>query len=110
MKYQLFGNSGLRVSEVCLGTMTFGEDWGWESSEAEARKIYDRFREHGGNFIDTANLYTLGTSEKMLGGKATAFANKGYLCVRFLSTETPLATGSRLLYPVLNAPFTRDFC
>jgi aryl-alcohol dehydrogenase-like predicted oxidoreductase len=67
MKYQLFGNSGLRVSEVCLGTMTFGEDWGWGSSEAEARKIYDRFREHGGNFIDTANMYTMGTSEKLLG-------------------------------------------
>jgi len=67
MKYQLFGNSGLRVSEVCLGTMTFGEDWGWGSSEAEARKVYDRFREHGGNFIDTANMYTMGTSEKLLG-------------------------------------------
>ena len=67
MRYQLLGNSGLRVSELCLGTMTFGEDWGWGSSKDESRKIYDAFREAGGNFIDTANLYTNGTSESFLG-------------------------------------------
>lgn len=67
MRYRLLGNSGLRVSEACLGTMTFGEDWGWGSSKEEARKIYDSFRELGGNFIDTANLYTNGTSETFLG-------------------------------------------
>ncbi len=67
MKYRLFGNSGLRVSEVSLGTMTFGEDWGWGTAKDEARKIYDAYRAAGGNFIDTANLYTNGTSEKLLG-------------------------------------------
>src|SRR5690242_21109860 len=67
MRYRLLGNSGLRVSEACLGTMTFGEEWGWGSGKDEARKIYDAFREAGGNFIDTANLYTNGTSEKFLG-------------------------------------------
>jgi len=67
MKYRLFGNSGLRVSEISLGTMTFGEDWGWGSSKDEARKIYDAYREAGGNFIDTANLYTNGTSENFIG-------------------------------------------
>jgi aryl-alcohol dehydrogenase-like predicted oxidoreductase len=67
MKYRLFGNSGLRVSEASLGTMTFGEDWGWGSAKDEARKIYDAYREAGGNFIDTANLYTNGTSETLLG-------------------------------------------
>lgn len=67
MKYRLFGNSGLRVSEISLGTMTFGEDWGWGSSKEEARKIYDAYRAEGGNFIDTANLYTNGTSETLLG-------------------------------------------
>lgn len=67
MRYRLLGNSGLRVSEACLGTMTFGEDWGWGSAKDEARKIYDSFRELGGNFIDTANLYTNGTSETFLG-------------------------------------------
>jgi len=67
MNYRLLGNSGLRVSEFCLGTMTFGEDWGWGASKDEARKIYDAFREQGGNFIDTANIYTNGTSEILLG-------------------------------------------
>ncbi|WP_144875848.1 aldo/keto reductase, partial [Hyella patelloides] len=61
------GKSRLRVSELCLGTMTFGEDWGWGSSQEESKKIYDAFREVGGNFIDTANIYTNGTSEKFLG-------------------------------------------
>jgi aryl-alcohol dehydrogenase-like predicted oxidoreductase len=47
--------------------MTFGDDWGWGSGKDEARKVYDAFREAGGNFIDTANLYTNGTSESLLG-------------------------------------------
>jgi aryl-alcohol dehydrogenase-like predicted oxidoreductase len=67
MKYRLLGNSGLRVSEVALGTMTFGEDWGWGTTKDESRKVYDAFRDAGGNFIDTANLYTNGTSELFLG-------------------------------------------
>jgi aryl-alcohol dehydrogenase-like predicted oxidoreductase len=67
MRYKLLGKSGLRVSELCLGTMTFGEDWGWGSSKEESRKVYDAFLEAGGNFIDTANVYTSGTSEQLLG-------------------------------------------
>jgi aryl-alcohol dehydrogenase-like predicted oxidoreductase len=67
MKYRLLGNSGLRVSEAALGTMTFGDDWGWGTARDEARKVYDAFREAGGNFIDTANIYTNGTSESFLG-------------------------------------------
>ncbi|QOY89401.1 aldo/keto reductase [Paludibaculum fermentans] len=67
MRYRLLGNSGLRVSEAALGTMTFGDDWGWGSGKQEARTIYDAFREAGGNFIDTANIYTNGTSESLLG-------------------------------------------
>lgn len=67
MRYQLLGRSGLRVSRLCLGTMTFGEAWGWGAGEAECRRIYDAFRDAGGNFIDTANIYTEGQSEEMLG-------------------------------------------
>ena len=67
MKYRLLGNSGLRVSEISLGTMTFGEDWGWGAAKDESRKMYDAYREAGGNFIDTANIYTNGTSERLLG-------------------------------------------
>jgi aryl-alcohol dehydrogenase-like predicted oxidoreductase len=67
MRYRLLGNSGLRVSEAALGTMTFGDDWGWGAAKDEARRVYDAFREAGGNFIDTANIYTNGTSESFLG-------------------------------------------
>ena len=67
MKYKLFGRSGLRVSELALGTMTFGEDWGWGSSKEESKKVFDTYAEAGGNFIDTANRYTEGTSEKYVG-------------------------------------------
>jgi aryl-alcohol dehydrogenase-like predicted oxidoreductase len=67
MRYRLLGNSGLRVSQAALGTMTFGEDWGWGAPKAEAQKVYETYREAGGNFIDTANVYTNGTSEKFVG-------------------------------------------
>src|SRR5262252_5940508 len=67
MQYRLLGNSGLRVSEASLGTMTFGEDWGWGTAKDESRRVYDAFRDAGGNFIDTANIYTNGSSETFLG-------------------------------------------
>jgi aryl-alcohol dehydrogenase-like predicted oxidoreductase len=67
MRYKLFGSSGLRVSELCLGTMTFGEDGGVGASKEESFQIFERFAQAGGNFIDTANMYTNGTSEKFLG-------------------------------------------
>jgi aryl-alcohol dehydrogenase-like predicted oxidoreductase len=67
MKYRLLGKTGLRVSEICLGAMTFGEDWGWGASEKESGNMYRLFREAGGNFIDTANVYTNGTSEEITG-------------------------------------------
>jgi aryl-alcohol dehydrogenase-like predicted oxidoreductase len=47
---RLLGNSGLRVSEAALGTMTFGEEWGWGAAKDEAKKVYDAFREAGGQF------------------------------------------------------------
>src|SRR5258707_48002 len=67
MKYRLLGKSGLRVSEASLGTMTFGDEWGWGSPKDEAQKVYETYREAGGNFLDTANFYTGGTSEKFVG-------------------------------------------
>lgn len=67
MRYRLLGPSGLRVSEISLGTMTFGEEWGWGAAKDEARRIYDAYREAGGNFVDTANVYTMGTSEQLVG-------------------------------------------
>jgi aryl-alcohol dehydrogenase-like predicted oxidoreductase len=67
MKYRLLGHTGLRVSELSLGTMTFGEEWGWGASKEVSQQIFDAYAEAGGNFIDTANRYTEGTSEKFLG-------------------------------------------
>ncbi|HSN98900.1 MAG TPA: aldo/keto reductase [Candidatus Nanopelagicales bacterium] len=67
MRYRLLGKSGLRVSEMCLGTMTFGEDWGFGASKEECQRQLAAFVERGGNFIDTANLYTNGSSEKIVG-------------------------------------------
>lgn len=67
MNYRLFGKSGLRVSELCLGTMTFGTEWGWGADKAESQRIFDTFANKGGNFLDTANRYTEGASERFLG-------------------------------------------
>ncbi len=67
MKHKLFGKSGLRVSEICLGTMTFGTEWGWGADKSVSKQIFDCYADAGGNFIDTANRYTEGTSEKFVG-------------------------------------------
>jgi aryl-alcohol dehydrogenase-like predicted oxidoreductase len=67
MRYKLLGHSGLRISELCLGTMTFGETWGWGASKEESRKMFDLFAKEGGNFIDTSVNYTDGTAEEFLG-------------------------------------------
>lgn len=75
--YRLLGNSGLRVSPLCLGTMTFGEDWGWGADFDTSQQIFNTYSDRGGNFIDTANQYTEGSSEtflgKMLEGKRDDF-------------------------------------
>jgi aryl-alcohol dehydrogenase-like predicted oxidoreductase len=67
MRYKLLGRSGLRVSELALGTMTFGEEWGWGASKDESKAVFEAYANAGGNFIDTANRYTEGTSEKLVG-------------------------------------------
>lgn len=67
MKYRLFGKSGLRVSEICLGTMTFGTEWALGADKEASRQVFDLYANSGGNFVDTANRYTEGTSERWLG-------------------------------------------
>ena len=67
MKYKLLGRSGLKVSELCLGTMGFGTEAGWGADKETSFAIMDTFANAGGNFIDTANMYKLGTSEKIIG-------------------------------------------
>jgi aryl-alcohol dehydrogenase-like predicted oxidoreductase len=65
--YYTLGHTGLRVSRLALGTMTFGTDWGWGADQATARALFDRYLAAGGNFFDTADLYTNGESERWLG-------------------------------------------
>jgi aryl-alcohol dehydrogenase-like predicted oxidoreductase len=66
-EYTTLGRSGLRVSPLCLGTMTFGTEWGWGADQDVSRALFDRYTEAGGNFVDTADMYTGGKSEEMLG-------------------------------------------
>jgi len=65
--YSLLGQSGLRVSPLCLGTMTFGTEWGWGADVEVSRAMFRRYLEAGGNFVDTADGYTNGHSEELLG-------------------------------------------
>ena len=67
MRYKLLGHSGLRVSELALGTMTFGPNWGWRAEKDECKAMFEAFADAGGNFVDTANRYTNGTAEKFVG-------------------------------------------
>ncbi len=97
MRYKLLGRSGLRVSELCLGTMTFGEEWGWGASKKDSRAIFDAFVDAGGNFVDTANKYTLGTSEQYVGEFISDKRQKIVLATKYsLSTDDddPNASGN----------------
>jgi aryl-alcohol dehydrogenase-like predicted oxidoreductase len=85
MKYQLLGKSGLRVSELCLGAMTFGEEWGWGSSKEESHKVFNAYADAGGNFIDTANKYTEGTSEKYVGEFIAGDRDRFVLATKYTS-------------------------
>ncbi|HEU0296680.1 MAG TPA: aldo/keto reductase [Anaerolineales bacterium] len=88
MRYRLLGKTGLRVSELCLGTMTFGDDWGWGAPKDESRRIFDAFAEGaGGNFIDTANNYTNGTSEKFVGEFVRSDRDHFVVATKYTLTE-----------------------
>ncbi len=67
LRYKLLGRSGLRVSEICLGTMSFGNDWGFGADEETSHKVLDAYAEAGGNFLDTANKYHNGETEEICG-------------------------------------------
>jgi aryl-alcohol dehydrogenase-like predicted oxidoreductase len=90
--YVTLGRSGLRVSSLCLGTMTFGEDLGWGSSVEESQRILDRYLELGGNFIDTANFYTKSHSEKIIGdhvGRHSARRDRLVIATKFSGNLYP---------------------
>lgn len=86
--YVSLGRSGMRVSPLCLGAMTFGLDWGWGSGVEESKQILDRYIDLGGNFIDTANGYTKGHSEAIIGehiGRNSARRDRLVIATKFLS-------------------------
>jgi aryl-alcohol dehydrogenase-like predicted oxidoreductase len=89
MKYKVLGRSGLRVSELCLGAMTFGEELGTGASKEVSGQIYDAYRAAGGNFIDTANIYTAGTSERMLGEFVRAERDDVVIATKYSMSTNP---------------------
>lgn len=97
MRYKLLGRSGLRVSEICLGAMTFGEDWGFGAPKEECRRIFDEFAGAGGNFIDTANMYTNGTSERFVGEFLEGERDRFVLATKYtlsMRADDPNASGN----------------
>ncbi|MEM9527705.1 MAG: aldo/keto reductase [Bacteroidota bacterium] len=91
MNYYLLGRSGLRVSRLALGTMTFGSEWGWGAKKEGARELFDHYVAAGGNFFDTADLYTNGTSEKWLGEfiKDTRSRDRAVIASKFSYNAEP---------------------
>lgn len=87
--YHLLGRSGLRVSAFALGTMTFGSDWGWGADERESSRIFGSYLEHGGNFVDTSNQYTNGTSEELVGKFAAGRRDKLVIATKYTLSMDP---------------------
>jgi aryl-alcohol dehydrogenase-like predicted oxidoreductase len=87
MRFRLLGRSGLRVSELALGTMTFGEAWGWGASKDESRRIFDAHVEAGGNFVDTACNYTNGESERFVGEFVSPMRERMVVATKYTLTS-----------------------
>jgi len=87
--YRLLGRSGLQVSPLALGTMTFGSDWGWGADRDETKKIFDAYVERGGNFIDSANAYTNGTAEQMVGEFAGSRRDQLVIATKYTMATRP---------------------
>lgn len=97
MDYRILGRSGLRVAELCLGTMTFGDDWGWGANREDSRRIFDAYLGAGGNFIDTASNYTNGTSESLVGEFTSSARDRFVIATKYtlsLDPEDPNAGGN----------------
>src|SRR5258706_13216627 len=89
MRYKLLGKSGVRISEVALGTVTFGEDWGWGASPDVCATMLDLFADAGGNVIDTADVYTNGTSETIVGELLKRRRDRFVLATKFTNQTDP---------------------
>jgi len=87
--YRLLGRSGMRVSPLALGTMTFGADWGWGADDGESARIFDAYVDRGGNFLDTAVNYTNGASERILGTLIKPKRERVVLATKFTMSRDP---------------------
>lgn len=113
MEYLLLGSSGLRVSPLCLGAMTFGSEEPWCADKAESRAMFDAFVDAGGNFIDTADIYTGGESEKLVGEFVAADRERFVVATKYTNhfpgSGDPNASGNhrKNLTQSLNASLKR---
>lgn len=89
MHYKLLGTTGLRVSELCLGAMTFGTEWEWGATKEDSRAVFDRYIEAGGNFLDTAVNYTKGSSELFLGEFIQGMREKLVIATKYSLSTRP---------------------
>src|SRR5215204_4960935 len=89
MRYKLLGRTGLRISELALGAMTFGDQWGWGASPQECARMLEAYGEAGGNVIDTANHYTHGESERIVGGLIGSERDRWVLCTKYVLNQSP---------------------
>jgi aryl-alcohol dehydrogenase-like predicted oxidoreductase len=98
MRYSILGRSGLRVSKISLGTMTFGPGAAWSRSASDSRAVFDAYAEAGGNFIDTANMYTGGESERIVGACVVGNRERFVVCTKYANaipgSNDPNAAGS----------------
>jgi aryl-alcohol dehydrogenase-like predicted oxidoreductase len=89
MRYLRLGNSGLRVSEICLGTMSFGDNWGFGANAGESRRVFDAYQEAGGNFIDTANKYHEGHTEEIVADLVAGQRDRLVLATKYTLSMFP---------------------
>jgi len=97
LRYKLLGNSGVRVSQICLGTMSFGDAWGFGADEATSHSVIAAFAERGGNFIDTANKYHDGHTEEIVGKAIGANRDRWVLATKYtlsMAANDPNASGN----------------
>lgn len=97
MRYQILGNTGLRVSELCLGTMSFGDKWGFGADEKTSHQVLDAYRAGGGNFLDTANKYHNGQTEEILGRWLEAKRHEMVVATKYtlaMNQDDPNTAGS----------------
>ena len=111
MRYKLLGRSGLRVSEVCLGTMMMSTESPSSAGPEESRRILEAFVDKGGNYFDTANeVYNGGLSERILGGFVASERHRYVVTTKYTNTCTAASTRASGTIPTPEATTRRAWC